>query len=238
MLSPPQRHVMLLACLLAAPALGLASSIVVNATCEAGTCPPVDTLASGGSTSGTFNFNYTFSNTDEYNIFGEYAATNPVSGDSTLQFNVTAVYAGNGTSSASQHDLLTIHDLQDYTVLTSLDGDYFEHSAAGIGGPIASASSFSAQLSFNGNGLGLLGPFTGPGSYDETSDLNLTGLTSPLVADFQFQFDFAAGSNVGSYITTAPVPEPGGMVPVAAILALGLGLPAIRRFRVLSRNPG
>ena len=124
MLSPPQRHVMLLACLLAAPALGLASSIVVNATCEAGTCPPVDTLASGGSTSGTFNFNYTFSNTDEYNIFGEYAATNPVSGDSTLQFNVTAVYAGNGTSSASQHDLLTIHErkghLQGLTLALSI----------------------------------------------------------------------------------------------------------------------
>ena len=218
--------------------LGFASSIVVNGTCEAGTCPLVDTLASGSSTSGAFNFDYTFGNTDKYNVFGDYAATNPISGDTTIYFNVTVIYTGNATSTASLNDVFTIDDLQDYTVLTSLDGDYFENSAAGIGGLIASGSSFSAQLSFNGNGLGILGPFTGPGNYYATSDLDLTGLTSPLVADFQFQFDFAAGSNVGSYITTVPVPEPGSMAPVAAILAFGLCVPAIRRSRLLSKNLG
>jgi hypothetical protein len=33
-------------------------------------------------------------------------------------------------------------------------------------------------------------------------------------------------------------PEPGGLIPVAAILALGLGVPAIRRFRMASKKVG
>ena len=223
------RHFTLLAGFLIAPALGLSSTITVNGICEAGTCPTVDTLAFGSSTSGNFNFNLLFGNTDKYNIFGQFAANNPTTGATSIQFNATAVFVGNSTSTSSQHDLLTIDDLQNYTVPHSLDGNYFEDTAASIGGPIAPASSFTAELSYNGNGLGVLGPFTGPGSHFASANRDLLGLTSPLEADFQFKFDFAAGSGVGSFIST--VPEPGGVVPLTVILAVGLGFPAIRRYR-------
>lgn len=222
------RHFTLLAGFLIAPALGLASTITVNGICEAGTCPTVDTLAFGSSTNGNFNVNYFFGNTDEYNITGQFAATNPTTGGTTIQFNATAVFVGNSTSTTSQHDLLTIDDLQNYTVPYSLDGNYFEDTASFIGGPIGAASSLTAQLSYNGNGVGVMGPF-GPGAHSGSANKNLLGMVSPLDADFQFKFDFAAGSGVGSFIST--VPEPGGVAPIALILAIGLGYQAVRRYR-------
>jgi hypothetical protein len=225
------RHLTLLAGFLIAPALGLSSTITVNGIfCEAGTCPTVDTLAFGSSTSGSFNFDLLFANTDRYNITGQFSANNPTTGATAIQFNATAVFAGNSTSTSSQHDLLTIDDLQNYTVPHSLNGNYFEDTSAFIGGPIAPASSFSAELSYNGNGLGVLGPFTVPGSNFASASRDLLGLTSPLEADFQFNFDFATGSRVGSFIST--VPEPGGVVPLTVILAIGLGFPAVRRYRL------
>jgi hypothetical protein len=233
MLSASPRHLTLLACLLAAPVLGLASSIAVNGT------QPTDTLTYGTSTNGTFNFDYVFGDSDKYDIFGDYSATNPILGPTTIQFNVTAVYEGNKTNTNSKNDVLTIDDLQDYIVPYSLDGMYFEDTAADIGGPIASKSSFSAELFFNGHGLGMLGPFVGPGSSFASSSSDLTGLKSPLDAEFQFTFDFAKGSEVGSFISTVPksaVPEPGGVISTAIILALGLGFPAFRRSRLHSKD--
>jgi hypothetical protein len=223
------RNLTLLAGFLIAPALGFSSTITVNGICEAGTCPTVDTLAFGSSTSGSFNFNYLFGNTDEYNILGQFAANNPTTGPTSIQFNATAVFVGNSTLTSSQHDLLTIDDLQNYTVPHSLDGTYFEDTAASLGGPIAPASSFTAELFYNGNGVGVLGPFTGPGPHSASANRDLLRLSNPLEADFQFKFDFAAGSEVGSFIST--VPEPGGVVPLTVILAVGLGFPAIRRYR-------
>jgi hypothetical protein len=222
------RYFTLLAGFLIAPVLGFSSSITVNGICEAGTCPPVDTLDFGSSTSGTFSFNFTFGNTDTYNIFGQFAAANPTTGPTAIQFNATAVFEGNTTTNVSQHDLLTIDDLQNYTVPHSLDGNYFEDTASFIGGPIGAASSLSAELSYNGNSVGVLGPF-GPGANFGSANKDLVGLTSPLAADFQFKFDFADGSGVGSFIST--VPEPGGMAPIALTLAIGLGYQAIRRYR-------
>jgi hypothetical protein len=223
------RHFTLLAGFLIAPALGLSSTITFNGV------PTVDTLPVGSSTSGIFDFDYFSPNTDKYNITGNFAANNPTSGPTSITFNATAVFVGNSTSTASQHDLLTIDDKQNYIVPHSLDGNYFEDTAASLGGPIAPASTFTAQLFYDGNGLGILGPFTAPGSNFSSASRDLFGLTSPLEADFRFDFDFAAGSGVGSFISTtsflASTPEPGGVVSLTVILAVGLGFPAIRRCR-------
>jgi len=224
MLSARHARFMFLAVFLAAPAGSFASSITLNGTCEAGTCPPVDTLLSGGSTSNTFNF-MTSVNGDPFDVSGEYSASNPTSGLTTIQVAATALYEG---STPSNSDVLTLDDLQDYTVTGGLSGDYFEQTAASFGGPPAAGSSLSAELFYNGQGVGLLGPFTSAGSQAITKNLTLSG--TALDADLQITFDFAAGSTNGSFMST--VPEPRGVAPVAAILAVVLGIAAMRRSRL------
>jgi hypothetical protein len=243
--APPLRHVMLFACLLAAPSLSFASSILVNGTCEAGTCPPVDTLASGASTSGIFNLTYIAGDGDWYSLIGNYAATNPASGETGITFNVDATYQGNGgvngTPSAGA-DTFTISDLQNYNLSASayfatygtLDGYYSDDTYSGvIGAP--TGSSWQAQLFYNGQGLPVLGPFTGSGFASNAPGTALTGFgsTSSLDANFLFTYKFAAGTPAGAGFTSTP--EPGGVVPVVAIVALSLGAGAIRRAR-LSRS--
>ena len=230
----PQRHVMLLACLLATPVLGLASSIVVNGTsCEAGTCPPVDTLAPGSSIPSTL-FSFTASvNGDPYHIFGDYSASNTTdtsTGFTFTQIDVTAQYIG--ITPIAQSDVLVVHDLQDFTVPGGfdLDGIYDLDGFAGFGGTGAS-SSLQMDGLYNGDGPSLL--FTSTGF--QSSSKSLTGLTGPIDVDFKFTFTFGDGSTTGSYITTV-VPEPGGAIPIAVLLALCLGVPAIRRSSVVSKN--
>ncbi len=225
MILAPQRHLTLFASFLAASALAFGSSITVNGTCEAGSCPVPP--GSGALTSGSsipvtaFNFTYTFGNGDIYDVIGDYSAANSVAGTS-IGFNVTVVYEG---TTPSQADVLTIDDFQNYTVTTGLSGTYFENTAAAFGGGLGSGSSLSAQLSYNGTGLGELGPFSAAGSQSKSTFVSLSG--TALAADFQFTFDFGAGSKPGSYIST--VPEPAGIVPVAALLGMGLAIAAFRR---------
>jgi hypothetical protein len=244
MLSAPQRHTILLALFLAAPALSFASSVLVNSTCEAGTCPTVDTLASGGSASGTFNVIYVAADGDWYDIMGNYGASNPASGDTSIVFNASATYEGlngiNNTASAGA-DTFTVSDLQDYNLASStyfttygtLNGYYTEDTNSGIAGP--AGSSWQAQLFFNGQALPVLGPFTGPGSASNGSGTALTGFgsASTLDADFVFTYDFAQGTPQGAGFTSTP--EPGGLVPVAMVLGLCLGIGYIRRSRI-SKN--
>jgi hypothetical protein len=244
MLSAPQRYALLLALFLIAPAFSFASSVLVNGTCEAGTCPSVDTLASGGSASGTFNVIYVAADGDWYDIMGNYGATNPASGETSIVFNVSATYEGydgiNNTASAGA-DTFTVSDLQDYNLASStyyttygtLNGYYMESTNSGLAGP--AGSSWQAQLFFNGQALPVLGPFTSPGSASNGSGTPLTefGSASTLDADFVFTYDFAKGTPQGGGFTSTP--EPGGLVPVASVLALCFGFGAIRRSRV-SKN--
>ena len=242
MLSAPLRQLMLAACLLSAPILCFGSSIVLNGTtCESGTCPPVDTLASGASVSSTaFAFTYVAGDGDWFGITGNYAAANPASGDTSISFNVNATYEGNGgingTASAGT-DSFTIADLQDYNLAGStyytdygtLNGIYSESTDSGIlGGP--TGSSWQAQLSYNGQSLPVLGPFTGPGFASNSAALTGFGSATVLDADYLFTYDFAKGTAAGSGFSSTP--EPKGLIPVAAVLALCLGLGAFRRARL------
>lgn len=236
MLSAP-RHFRLLACLLFASGLGLASSITVNGTCDFGTCPATDTLAPGSSIPlTTFNFDVTI-NGDEYDIFGSYSdsnTTNSPSGTTDFGGEVTAEYIGG--SPTGQADDITIDILQDFTVpgTYSLAGTYDEGAFVGISSGAGPGSSYSFQILYNGDSVGLLGPYTTSGTHDSSKDLSLSGTS--LDADAQFTFDFAKGTTTGSYMTTTP--EPGGIIPIAVILALGLGVPAFRRVRLASKKIG
>lgn len=228
MYSAPQRYLMLSALLLVAPVLALASSITVNGTCEAGTCPPTDTLAPGGSVPFTlFGFDVVV-NGDTYLVSGNYKAANTTDSGGTTSFggDVSAEYIGG--SPTAQQDILTIDDLQNYTVpgTYNLAGTYDEGAYLGLIGD-AAGSSASFQILYNGDSVGLLGPYTTSGDHTASQFLNLSGTS--LSADSQFTFSFAAGTTKGALITTTP--EPGGLVPLAAVLVLGLGLPAFRRSR-------
>ena len=238
MLSVTRLHLTLLACFSLAPVLGFASTIGVNLSSP---------LSSGGSVPLTpFSFIYEAGDGDWYAINGIYSATNPPSGNTSILFNVTATYEGNGGINSTPSvgsDTFTVDDLQDYDLATSayfeefgtLNGIYTEDASSGISGP--PGSSWYAQLFYNGQGLPVLGPFTGPGSASNGSGTNLTGFGSAttLDADFRFTYDFAKGAPAGSGFTSA-TPEPGGLMPIVSIMALCIGVPAIRRSRLFCRN--
>lgn len=228
MLSSLRPYLTLLVCLLAVPAIGLPAALSVNGTCELGNCSSPDVLAPDTSTSATFDFVYTFGNTDMYRVYGELEASNSSTEGTGIHIDLTAVYVGNAAGGLSANDVLTTDMLQNYDVIGSLDGFYFQRSDANISGPIAGDSSFEAQLYYNGNGLGPIGPFVGPGFYSGSSEADLEGLTNPLSADFRFIFTFGAGSAPGATISTV-VPEPGEALPLGIAVVAGLLLPAIRR---------
>jgi hypothetical protein len=202
----------------------------------------VDTLASGGSTSGNFSFVYVASDSDWYDITGNYSALNPASGDTSIVFNADATYVGNGgvnSTPSAGADTFTLSDLQDYNLAASayyakygtLNGYYDEVTDSGIiGAP--TGSSWQAQLSYNGQSLPVLGPFTGPGYASNGTGTALTGFGSAttLDADYVFTYDFAKGTAAGSGFTSTP--EPGGVIPVATVMALCLGVGAFRRTRL------
>ncbi len=229
MLSVSQRRLVVLAVILVAPSLCPASSITLNGSCEAGTCPPVDSLAPGGSIPATlFNF-MALVNGDMYDIFGEYSAANTTSspfGFTATQFNVTAEYMGGAPTTGA--DTLMIDDLQDFSVpgTFSLAGTYTEDTFANFAG---SGGSLAYQAFYNGDGLGLLGPVTSPQSLSSSKVLALTGTS--LDVEAQYTLVFGAGTTRGSEI--ASTPEPKGVIPTAAILALCLGIAAIRRTRMV-----
>jgi hypothetical protein len=244
MLSGPQKPLILLAFFLTAPIVTLASSIEVNSVCEVGTCPiPTDRLTPGNSIPVT-NFNFEdVINGDTYDFYGSYSAyntSNSPSGSVGIELDATAVYEGNAPT--AQDDEILLNDLQNNTVPSSfsLNETYDESVTASFGGTLVKNTSLRGQMFFNGDGLGSFGIFSGPGSNTVVTPLSLTGTI--LDEDFQDVFDFGVGTLPGTSITAiataslTPTPEPAGIIPIAAILALCLGVPAIRRSRLASKK--
>ncbi len=213
----------LIAALIALPVLGLSASFTINGACEAGACPAVDTLQPGTSSTGSFDMTYTLGNTDSYRVFGSYLTQNSSPNGTTGITDVTAVYLGNSSGSTSRADLLTMDLLQTYNYLGSLDGTYKGDTGALLSGPLGNLSSFDAQVYYDGHGLGLMGPFSTPGSYFATSSATLAGLTGPLSLDFRVHFNFGAGSGNGATMSTL-TPEPSSIgLSLAALIGLGIG---------------
>jgi hypothetical protein len=205
---------LLVALALAAPGLVLPAALSLNGTCELNTCSPVDTLNVGQSTSGAVNFVYTFANGDRYQVSGDYSTGNDAVNGTSISFNPAVFYLGTAASSTapSQADTLTLDFLQNYNFPGSLDGYYFESTTSSVSGPIASDSTYTAQLFYDGQGLGVMGPY-GPGINTGFNQQNLTGLTNPLMADFNFVYSFGAGSDPGSGIASiSAVPEPASLL--------------------------
>jgi hypothetical protein len=214
--SAPQPHVMLMACLLSASVLSFANTIDVNGS----------TIGTGGSTSGTFNFNV---DGGLFIVAGGYSASETGSGPvSAIAVNATAVYDGSTPLVAGYS--FTIDDIQSYT-LSTLPTSGFYGENAGFIGALGVGSELIADLTYGSDSLPTL-TFTSDG-YQSTSG-SLSGLSSPLEAQGELTFDFAPGTAAGAYITSTP--EPGGVIPLAAILVLGLGIPSIRRSHLLAKE--
>jgi hypothetical protein len=223
MLSASQRHLALLACFLVAPVLGLATTIDVNG----------GTIGTGGSVSDNFSFTV---DGGLFDVTGYYTAYESGSGpDTGIVVNATAVYEGS-TPLTSAYSF-TVDDIQYYTLATLPTGGGYDE-IADLAGTAAGSSLVADLIIGPGTGNDTLPAltFTSSGSASTSSTGSFSGLSSPLEEQGELTFNFAAGTAKGASIGS--VPEPGGVIPVVAILILGLGVPAIRRSRLLSKNMG
>lgn len=207
--------------LLAAPVLCLPAAISINGTCELGSCSSPDLLASGASIPSTpFSYDAVV-NGDTFKVSGTYSAAYNANGSTSINFSpvVSLISTGGATSN---NDLITVDLFQDYN-LTPISGSYSASASITLSNDFGPGSYGEAELFYNGQSTGLIGPYTGVGTFNGSSSANLSGLSAPLAADFRFTFDFAAGSAV-----TPSVPEPSA----AALLLLGgiaVVVPGFRR---------
>jgi hypothetical protein len=205
-----------------------AAVVQLNGTCEVGSC---STLQADALTFGTgigttpFNFNYTFANTDEYAVSGTYSASYGASG-SLFSVTLGVTYLGNSSSGPSQADSFDVDVLQDIfdNGPGTFDGTYTESVPVSIFGAVGPGSSVAAQLLWDGQSVGLIGPFVGDGTYSGSNAANLTGLTGDyLDGDFQFIYNFAAGTQAGAGSSVASsTPEPAETIPAALIIGAAL----------------
>lgn len=201
--------------LLLLPLSAQPAAISANGTCQIGNCTSPGTLSQGQSTGpSTFSFVYTFSNTDMFEVSGGYYASG---NGPNIEFGATAAYVGNSTNSPSHADMLSVDLLQDFSSTSSLDGVY-NYGATLSQANVASGSYVTADLSFGGQSLGMVGPYYGIGSENVGSGAVLNGLGDQTLADFNYTFSIAAGSPV--------VPEPAdlGLVALGLLGLIGLTL--------------
>jgi hypothetical protein len=205
-----------------------AAIVKLSGTCEVGNCSALmaDAITYGTSVPTTpFSFNYTFANTDEYSVNGTYAASYGAAG-SLFQVTLGVTYVGNSTNSASQSDAFNINIRQDIFDNSpgTFDGTYTESIPVSIFGAVGSGSSVAAELLWDGQSVGLIGPFVGDGSFYGSKSANLTGLTGNYLAgDFRFMFNFAAGTQPGAGSSVPnSTPEPAETIPAALMLGATL----------------
>jgi hypothetical protein len=213
---------LLAAFLLLLPSAAFAGDIQINGTCVLGTCPPPsgtsDALQLGqsiGPASGSYLL--TFADTDAYSITWTYSAWYNAGGTEII-VNPVATYIG--ASPSVGNDAIAFNFFQNYydNSRGSWDGAYTETVPLALLGSVGSGSTVSAQLFYDGQGLGLVGPF-GPGYHFGQNTVNLTGLTaSTLAAEYEFTFDFAAGTLTGASASSG-IPEPCQALPLGLALA-------------------
>jgi len=204
-----------------APFTAKSASIDVNGTCEVG-CLVSPPLSNGQSTSGTFDFDYTFLDGDIYNVAGNYSATYSTLDGSTISVDPTVTYEGPGKSVAA--DALDFNLSQDYfdTSCCTWAGTYYETVPLFLASTAGPGSKISGQVLYDDKSVGLVGPFN-PGSYSVSKSANLDfGAldTNPtLIADFEFTVKFGKNTLPGTDASsTSAAPEPAMAIPC------GLGL--------------
>lgn len=209
---------------LLAPTLALSTTVSINNQCQTPNCFSPDTLNAGGSTGSSLYTIYTFANGDQYFVSGTYGASYDAANGVNISVNPAAQYIGNiaNKNAPSQADILTFNFYQNYNFTTgSADGYYMYYAISDTSGPIASNSSYTVNLDWDGQQIGA--SVWGVG-YSGTNLFNqklYSGLvTDPLAADYFISMFFGAGSDPGAAFTTI-TPEPSSIL-LLAIGGLGL----------------
>jgi uncharacterized protein (TIGR03437 family) len=201
----------------------------VNSICMVGSCDDVSLQVGALNNSGNadsipstpFNFTYTFpATTDKYILSGSYLSSYDESGI-VFTVLVAATYVGNSGGTSSQGDSFTLDFLQDIfdNGPGTFDGTYTETLPV----TLAANTSVAGNLFWNGQGVGALGPFVGPGSFDGFTSNNLARLDGDyLEGDFRFTFNFVTGAVPGA---TALVDVIGAPLSITSSGALGGFMP-------------
>lgn len=206
---------------LIAPFAMQAGAISINSTCYVGDCASVDSLSNGQSADGTFAINYVFGDGDAYDIYGTYGASYSTIGGSTIDIDPVVSYLGGvPTAGTDTIDLMFLQDYFDPSCCTWA-GTYTESVPLFATGAFGPGSQMSAQLFYDGVGVGLVGPFAAPGSYFVTQSNNLDfgaqDTSATLAAEYQFLFTIGPGTSPGTS-ESAVAAEPAPLV----LCALGL----------------
>jgi hypothetical protein len=229
------------------PSAALAEDIEINGVCIDGTCPPPsgtsDAIQLGqsvGPTSGSHSL--TFGDGDQYSITWTFEASfnSRSSGGTELVVDPVVTYVGSSPSVGN--DIINFNAFQNYyddSPPVTWDGTYTETVHLALLGNVGPGSTVSAELFYDGQGLGLVGPY-GPGNNSAQNTADLTGLDAPtLAAGYEFTYDFQAGTVNGASASavTGVVPEPSGVQLLSLVLAcmvVGRGLVVHRRSGVKS----
>jgi len=219
------------------PSFAAASSVQINATCVYGTCPPgpSDALQMNQSVSPTAGTYMLTIGTDQYQIDWTLSASYD-SGGTKVSVNPTATYIGALPSTSD--DLITFTFYQDFYDARSgiWNGSYTENVPLLLSATAAPGSTIQAELFYDNQGLGTVGPF-GPGSYYESHTKLLSGLADgTLSAKFVFNFDFKPGTTKNSLGTSpsTPTPEPAQMLPLGMAFLGGAYKLVTRRRKQIS----
>ncbi len=220
--SPVKYWCFFAAFLLLLPSAAFAGDIQINGVCVVGTCPPPsgtsDAVQYGqsiGPTTGSYSL--TFGDGDAYSITWSFSASYTSSG-TELSINPVATYTGGSPSVGN--DVINFNFFQNYYDSSpgTWDGAYTETVPLAVLGNVGAGSTASAELFYDGQGLGLVGPF-GPGYHFAQNTVTLTGLDADtLAAEYEFTFDFQAGTQDGAS-ESSPVPEPYEALPLGLALA-------------------
>ena len=159
---------------------------------------------------------------DAYDISGNYSASYSTADGSAISINPLVTYIGTMPSVAT--DTLDFSMFQSYfdTSCCTWAGLYSESIPLYLSNLAGPGSSISGELFYDGQGVGLVGPY-GPGVYSETRSANLDFgnlNTSPfLAAEYDFSFVFGAGTLPGADASAA-TPEPELAIPCGLVLIL------------------
>jgi hypothetical protein len=227
-----QTRFFLLGCILLAPFTAKPATITVNNVCEVN-CSAPDTLTNDTSTDGSFGFVFAFGDGDSYDVSGDYSASYSSGDGSTIAVTPIVTYLGSAPSVAN--DTIDFALFQNYfdTSCCSWAGTYTETVPLSLSALAGPGSSVSGQLFFDGQGIGLVGPY-GPGTYLQTvsapMDFGALDTNPSLSAEFDFSFVFGAGTQPGVSASASTVPEPVTAIPSGLGLIL-IGLARRRRNR-------